>query len=400
LGWTAGRNVRIDTRWAGGNAAEIRRHASELVALAPDAILAHGTSTVGPLLQVTRTVPIVFPIIADPVGAGFVDSLARPGGNATGFMEFEYSMGGKWLELLKQVVPGMTRVAVLRDTQGSGAMQFAAIQAMAPSLRVEVTPVGLPDTGDIERAVSAFARSPNGGLIVTAGAGTVRHSNLIVTLAAQHKLPAVYNERSFVAGGGLISYGPDFIDQYRRAASYVDRILKGEKPADLPVQAPTKYELVINQKTAKALGITVPQSVLALGRGDRLRFADDRLMAFGGHSKSAPATCRTTTRSSSWSSWRADCFPAEVQQKGQEKAAPNHSARPHVPHCVRSELSPMFVGSVVSVPRLVSVTRLVGIAAVEFVIGGTHAAIVGVGTSIAVAAVIRSRSIGVTVVRP
>jgi putative ABC transport system substrate-binding protein len=268
FGWTAGGNVRIDTRWAGGNTVEIRRHASELIALAPDVILAHGTSTVGPLLQLTRTVPIVFPIIADPVGAGFVDSLARPGGNATGFMEFEYSMGGKWLELLKQVVPGMTRVAVLRDTQGSGAMQFAAIQAMAPSLMVEVTPVGLRDTGDIESAVSAFARSPNGGLIVTAGGGTLRHGNLIISLAARHKLPAVYTERSFVAGGGLISYGIDFVDQYRRAAGYVDRILKGEKPADLPVQAPTKYELVINQKTAKSLGLTVPQSVLT--RADEL----------------------------------------------------------------------------------------------------------------------------------
>ena len=263
LGWADGRNVRIDTRWAGGNTVEIRRHASELIALAPDVILAHGTSTVGPLLQLTRTVPIVFPIIADPVGAGFVDSLARPGGNATGFMEFEYSMGGKWLELLKQVVPGMTRVAVLRDTQGSGAMQFAAIQAMAPSLMVEVTPVGLRDTGDIESAVSAFARSPNGGLIVTAGGGTLRHGNLIISLAARHKLPAVYTERSFVAGGGLISYGIDFVDQYRRAAGYVDRILKGEKPADMPVQAPTKYQLVINLKTAKALGLAIPPAVLA-----------------------------------------------------------------------------------------------------------------------------------------
>ena len=263
FGWTDGRNVQIDTRWSGGNAAEIRKHASELVALAPDVILAHGTSTVGPLLQLTRSVPIVFPIIADPVGAGFVDSLARPGGNATGFMEFEYSMAGKWLELLKQVVPGMTRVAVLRDTQGSGAMQFAAIQAMAPSLRVEVTPVGLRDTGDIERAVAAFARLPSGGLIVAAGGGTVRHSNLIITLAARHKLPAIYNERSFVAGGGLISYGPDFVDQFRRAAGYVDQILKGQNPADLPVQAPTKYELVVNLRTARDLGLAIPPVVLA-----------------------------------------------------------------------------------------------------------------------------------------
>jgi len=263
LGWTDGRNVRIDTRWAGGNAAEVRRHAAELVALAPDVILAHGGSTVGPLLQATRTVPIVFPIAGDPVGTGFVDSLARPGGNATGFMEFEYSMGGKWLELLKQIAPSVTRAAVLRDTtQGSGTGQFGAIQAVAPSLRVEVNPVNMRDAGEIERAVSAFARSPNGGLIVTAGAATVLHSNLIVTLAARHKLPAVYNERSHVAAGGLISYGPDFVDQYRKAAGYVDRILKGAKPADLPVQAPTKFETVLNLKTAKALGIEVPPMVL------------------------------------------------------------------------------------------------------------------------------------------
>jgi len=264
LGWTIGRNVRIDTRWSGANAAEARRHAAEMAALAPDVILAHGSSTVGPLLQATRSVPIVFPVAADPVGAGFVDSLARPGGNVTGFMEFEYGQSGKWLELLKEMVPGMTRAAVLRDTsQGSATSQFAAIQAVAPSLKVEVTPIGLHDTAEIERIVAAFARSPNGGLIVTAGAATVHHTNLIVTLAAQHKLPAVYNERSFVAAGGLISYGPDFVDLYRRAAGYVDRILKGEKPADLPVQAPTKYELVVNLKTARAIGLTVPDTLLA-----------------------------------------------------------------------------------------------------------------------------------------
>jgi len=263
-GWTIGRNLRIDTRWAGGNAVEMRRHAAELATLAPDVVLAHGTSAVGPLLQATRTVPIVFPIIADPVGAGFVDSLARPGGNVTGFMQFEYSQSGKWLELLKEIVPGMTRAAVLRDTsQGSGTSQFAAIQAAAPSLRVEVMPIGLRDASEIERAMSAFASSPNDGLVVTAGAATVLHSKLIVMLAARYRLPAVYNERSFVAGGGLISYGPDFVDQYRRAAGYVDRILKGEKSADLPVQAPTKYELVINLKTAKALGLEVPATVLA-----------------------------------------------------------------------------------------------------------------------------------------
>jgi len=264
LGWTIGRNVRIDTRWATSNAADIRRHASELATLAPDVILAHGASTVGPLLQATRTVPIVFPIATDPVAAGFVESLARPGGNATGFMSTEYSIGGKWLELLKQTAPGVTRAAVLRDTtQGSGTSQFAAIQSVAPSLSVEVNPLNMRDAGEIERAVTAFAHSPGGGLIVTAGAAATRHRNLIVTLAARHKLPAVYHARFMVAGGGLMSYGPDFIDQYQRAASYVDRILKGEKPANLPVQVPDKYELVINLKTAKALGLAIPPAVLA-----------------------------------------------------------------------------------------------------------------------------------------
>ena len=263
LGWTIGRNVRIDTRWATANAGEIRRHAAELVALAPDVILAHGSSTVGAMVQATRTVPIVFPVVSDPVAAGFVDSLARPGGNATGFMTGEYSMSGKWLELLKQIAPGVTRAAVLRDaTQGSGTSQFAVIQAAAPSLGVEVKPVNMRDAEEIERGVTAFARSPGGGLVVAAGPAATRHRDLIVKLAAQHRLPAVYYERFFVAGGGLISYGPDFIDQYRHAASYVDRILKGEKPADMPVQAPTKYELVINLKTAKALGLTIPPSVL------------------------------------------------------------------------------------------------------------------------------------------
>jgi ABC-type uncharacterized transport system substrate-binding protein len=265
LGWTNGRNVRIDTRWAGANANDIRRHAAELAALAPDVILAHGAQTVGPLLQVTRTVPIVFAVVGDPVGAGLVDSLARPGGNATGFMTTEYSMGGKWLELLKQIAPSVARVAVLRDaTQGAGTSLFAAIQAVAPSLRVEVNPVNMRDAGEIERAVAAFARSPNGGLIVTGGGPTALHRDLIITLAARHKLPAVYVERSYVAAGGLISYGPDFVDQYRQVSGYVDRILKGEKPADLPVQAPTKYELVINLKTAKALGLDVPDNLLAI----------------------------------------------------------------------------------------------------------------------------------------
>ena len=262
-GWTIGQNVRIDTRWATPNAAEIRRHAAELAALAPDVILAAGASTVGPLLQATRSVPIVFASAGDPVGAGFVDSLARPGGNATGFMQFEYSISGKWLELLKQIAPGVTRAAVLRDpTQGSGTSQFAAIQAVAPSLRVEVNPVNMRDTGEIERAVAVFARASNGGLIVTASGGTLLHRELIITLAARHKLPAVYPHRVFATAGGLISYGPNVPDQARRAAGYVDRILKGEKPADLPVQAPTKYELVINLKTAKALGLEVPPTLL------------------------------------------------------------------------------------------------------------------------------------------
>jgi putative ABC transport system substrate-binding protein len=263
-GWTIGHNVRIDIRWATTNAAEIRRHAAELAALAPDVILAHGAAAVGALLQATRTVPIVFPVVSDPVAAGLVNSLARPGGNATGFMTVEFSMGGKWLELLKQIAPGVTRVAVLRDpTQGSGTSLFAAIQAVAPSLRVEVDPVNMRDAGEIERTIAAFARSSKGGLILTSGAPALLHRNLIITLAARHKLPAVYYERNFVAAGGLISYGPDQIDQYRRAAGYVDRILKGEKPAELPVQTPTKYELVINLKTAKTLGLDVPPTVLA-----------------------------------------------------------------------------------------------------------------------------------------
>ena len=264
LGWTIGRNVRIDTRWATPNAADIRRHAAELAALAPDVVLVHGASAVRAMLQATRTVPIVFPVASDPVGAGFVDSLARPGGNVTGFMSFEYSLAGKRLELLKQFAPGVKRAAVLRDpTQGGGTSEFAVIQAMAPSLRVEVNPLNMRDAAEIERAVTAFARSPNGGLIVTASGAATLHHDLIITLAARHKLPAVYTDRSFAAAGGLISYGPDYIDQFQKAAGYVDRILKGEKPADLPVQAPTKYELAINLKTAKALGLTVPPTLLS-----------------------------------------------------------------------------------------------------------------------------------------
>ena len=265
LGWSDGRNVHIDTRWATTKPDDIRRHAAELAALAPDVILAGtGTATVAPLLQATRTVPIVFAVVIDPVGAGFVDSLARPGGNATGFTVFEYGMTGKWLELLKQIAPPVTRAAVLRDpTIASGIGQFAAVQAVAPSLGVELSAVDVRDAGEIERAVTAFARSSNGGLIVTPSPLATRHRDLIIALAARLRLPAVYPYRFFVTVGGLISYGPDFVDQYRQAAGYVDRILKGEKPADMPVQAPTKYELIVNLKTAKALGLDVPQTLLA-----------------------------------------------------------------------------------------------------------------------------------------
>ena len=263
-GWTIGRNVHIDTRWATTNAAEIRRHAAELAALAPDVILAHGAATVGPLLEATRTVPIVFPVAADPVGAGFVESLARPGGNATGFLVFEYSLGAKWLELLKEIAPGVTRAAVLRDPSSpTGIGQFGVIQAAAPSLRMEINPINVRDAGEIERAVTAFVRNSNGGLIVPASGSAQRHRQLIITLANRHKLPTVYYERLFVSAGGLISYGVNEIEQYRQTASYVDRILKGEKPADLPVQAPTKYELVVNLKAAKTMGLTIPPSVLA-----------------------------------------------------------------------------------------------------------------------------------------
>ncbi len=263
LGWTDGRNLRIDYRWAAGNAENYRKYAAELVALAPDVILAPGFS-VGPMIQATRTVPIVFVFTTDPVGSGFVDSLSRPGGNATGFMAFEFSLNAKWLELLKEIAPGVTRAAVLRDAAiPSGIGQFAVIQSVAPSVGVEVSPINLRDAGEIERAVTAFARAANGGLIVAASALATVHRDLIITLAARHKLPAVYFNRVFVTDGGLISYGADFNDQYRKAAGYVDRILKGEKPADMPVQAPTKYELVINLKTAKALGLELPHSLLA-----------------------------------------------------------------------------------------------------------------------------------------
>ena len=264
LGWAVGRNMRIEYRWGAGDADRTRGYAAELVALAPDVILTSGASALAPLLQATRSVPVVFAQVPDPVGAGFVNSLARPGGNATGFITYEYGLSGKWLELLTQIAPSVTRAAVIRDPAVSaGTGQWGAIQAVAPSVRVLVSPVNVRDAGEIERDVAAFAHGSNSGLIVTASALAIRHRNLIVTLAARHRLPAVYYQRGFVTGGGLISYGPDFIDQYRRAAGYVDRILKGEKPAELPVQAPTKYELVINLKTAKALGLEVPPSLLA-----------------------------------------------------------------------------------------------------------------------------------------
>ena len=263
-GWTIGQNVQIDSRWATTNAVEIRRHAAELAALAPDAILASSSPALAALQQATRTVPIVFVNVIDPVGSGFVDSLARPSGNTTGLLLFEYSLSGKWLELLKQIAPNITRAAVFRDTGNpSGNAQFGAIQALAPSLGIEVSPINMRDASEIARAAAAFARSANGGLIVTGSASATVHRNLIIELAARAKLPAVYYARYFVVAGGLISYGPDFADQFRRAAGYVDRILKGEKPGELPVQAPVKFELVVNLKTAKALGLDVPPSILA-----------------------------------------------------------------------------------------------------------------------------------------
>src|SRR6267378_1665664 len=264
FGWIDGQNVRIDSRWGAGDADDIRKNAKELVALAPDVILATGSAAMGPLQQLTRTVPVVFVLVPDPVGAGYIDSLAHPGGNATGFTIFEFAIGAKWLELLKEIVLGLKRAAVLRDPAiSSGLGLFGAIQPAAPSLGLEVSAVNVRDAGEIERAVSGFARSPNGGLIVTPSALAGVHRELIIALAARHKLPAIYYERYYVKDGGLISYGADFHDQFRSAASYVDRILKGDKPADLPVQVPTKYQLVINLKTAKALGLTVPPSLLA-----------------------------------------------------------------------------------------------------------------------------------------
>jgi putative tryptophan/tyrosine transport system substrate-binding protein len=262
-GWAVGRNAHVDVRWGGADAGLLNTLARELLALAPDIIMAGGTLSVAALQQ-ARTVPIVFAGVSDPVGAGFVDSLARPGGNVTGFMNFEYSFSGKWLELLKEIAPGVKRAAVLRNPANPGGIaQFSAIQAVASSLGVEVSAVNVREADEIERAVAAFARSANIGLVVTTSAGATVHHGLIIALAAEHKLPAVYGNRASVTRGGLISYGPDFTDQYRRAAGYVDRILRGEKPADLPVQVPTKYELVINLKTAKVLGLDLPATVLA-----------------------------------------------------------------------------------------------------------------------------------------
>jgi len=263
LGWTDGRNVRIDTHWGSLNA-DVRKSAAELVEFAPDVILTSSSVATAAMLQATRTIPIVFTIVIDPVGAGYVDNLARPGGNATGFTIYEYSMSGKWLELLKAIAPGLTRAMVLRDPAvASGPGQFAAIQAVAPSLGVELRPVDVRDAGEVERAITAFGQNANSGLIVTGSTGAAVHRELIIALAARHRLPAIYNGRFWPAAGGLMSYGPDFLDQFRRAAGYVDRILKGEKPGELPVQAPTKYELIINLRTAKALGLTVPNTLLA-----------------------------------------------------------------------------------------------------------------------------------------
>jgi putative ABC transport system substrate-binding protein len=269
MGWMNGQNVRIDIRGGAGDIAEVRKYAAELVSLAPDVILVIGSVAMTPLLDATRTVPIVFTVVVDPVGAGFVENLSRPGGNATGFMMFEYSLSGKWLELLKEIAPGLTRVAVLRDpitTAGIG--QFAVIEAVAPSLGIEVNAINDHYAHEIEQAITAFSRAANAGLVVTAGPGSIVHRKTIITLAVQYKLPAVYIQRLFVTEGGLISYGPNIVDQIRQAAVYVDRILRGAKPADLPVQAPTKYEMVVNLKTAKALGLALPPAVLA--RADKV----------------------------------------------------------------------------------------------------------------------------------
>jgi putative ABC transport system substrate-binding protein len=264
LGWTVGQNIRIDYRWSGGNIDNTRKDAADLVALAPDVIFTSGTAGLGPSLQATRIIPIVFAIVPDPVGSGFINSLARPGGNATGFTTYDYGIGAKWLELLKEVAPNVTRAGVIRDpTIAGGLGAWAAIQSASPATGIEVSPINMTDAQEIERGVAAFAQAPNGSLVLTGSALAVQHRDLIISLAARHKLPAIYYDPYYVDAGGLVAYGPDFIDQFRRAAGYVDRILKGEKPADMPAQQPTKYELVINLKTAKALGLTVPQTLVA-----------------------------------------------------------------------------------------------------------------------------------------
>ena len=264
-GWAVGRNVNIDVRWAAGEADRFRRYAMEIVALAPDVILTSASPSIRAMQQATRTVPIVFVLVPDAVGTGIVDSLSRPGGNTTGFTSTELGMPVKWLELLKEIAPKMTRAAVLRDVADATAIgQFGAVKGAAPSFGVEISPIGVANAEEIERGITAFAREPNGGLIVLPVPTTVIHRTLIIELAARHRLPAVYNSRYWIAEGGLVSYGPDVLDQYRRTAGYVDRILRGTKPADLPVQAPTKYELVINLKTAKALGLQIPDKLLAL----------------------------------------------------------------------------------------------------------------------------------------
>jgi len=269
LGWTVGQNLQIDYRWSGGNEDDARKYATELAALAPDVIFAPGSAAAGPLRGATRTVPVVFTNVVDPVGAGYVESLAHPGGNATGFTPFEYSIGAKWVELLKEIAPNVTRAAVLRDPAiSAGLGLWAAIQSVSRAVAIEVSPVNIVDAGEIERSIAAFARSPNGGLIITGSALAVVHRDVTIALAARHRLPAVYYERHFAVAGGLISYGPSIVDEFRRAADYVDRILKGEKPADLPVQVATKHDLVINLTTAKSLGIEVPPTLLA--RADQL----------------------------------------------------------------------------------------------------------------------------------
>jgi putative ABC transport system substrate-binding protein len=263
LGWSDGRNLSIDVRW-GGSVEAIHKHAADLVALAPDVIAAAGNAAAGPLLQITRTIPVVFTIVPDPVGAGFVESLGRPGGNATGLTSFEYGIGAKWLELLKQISPGLTRVGVLRDpTIRAGIGQWSAIQSAAPTVGVEVSPINLGDAPDPERSIASFALPGNGGLVITSSGAAIRHRDLIVRMAAEHKLPAIYYVKAFVTGGGLVSYGSDRVDQFSRAAVYVHRVLNGEKPADLPVQAPTRYRVVVNLRTARTLGLTVPDALLA-----------------------------------------------------------------------------------------------------------------------------------------